>query len=123
METSAFDDACSAAVDATYSQFGLSASYIVSGGTVAEVKVLVDDRSRGSADKAGSRSRVHRLRGAVRVSEVEELGRGDTLQIDGDDVVFRITPSSVSNDGLEWTFEATAEATNTVGDVRTMPES
>lgn len=123
MQTSAFDDASSAATDATYAAFGVPASYIVSGGSVAEVKVLVDDRSRTNSDRSGSRSRVHTLRGSVRVSQVTELGRGDTIQIDGDEVIFKITPNSITNDGLEWSFEATAEATNTVGDVRTIPQT
>lgn len=123
MQTSAFDDAFDSALDAMYSQFGVGATYTPSGGTAAAVTLMVDDRTRRSFDKTGSRSRLHMLIGSVRVSEVEALGRGDTLQLTDDDVVFKITPSSVSNDGLEWSFEATAEVTTTVGDVRTLPES
>jgi len=122
METSAFDDARSAALDVTYSQFGVLATYIVNGGSPVAVTLLVDDRSRDTRDKSGSRSKVHTLRGSVRVSEVTELGRGDTLLLDEETAVFKITPNSVSRDGLEWSFEATADVVTTVGDVQTFPQ-
>lgn len=122
MESSTHDLAASAAVDAIYSQQGVPATYTASGGSGVSVTILVDDRSRGNTDKQGSRSRVHTLRGSVRLSEVDELGRGDTIQLTGEVVEFKIVPASVSNDGLEWDFEATADVATTVGDVRVFPD-
>lgn len=58
----------------------------------------------------------------MRVAEVAELGRGDTIQLEGEDLVFRVLPSSVNNDGLEWDFEATAEVTTTLGNVNAVPD-
>lgn len=122
MERSAFEAAAEHALDAIYSQQGVAATYTPSGGSGTAVTVLVEDRSRRNSDKQGSRSRVHTLRGSVRVSEVEVLGRGDTITLDQDNIEFRIVPSSVMNDGLEWEFEATADVVTTLGDVRTMPD-
>lgn len=122
MQTSAHDQAAAAAVDCIYDLQAVDATYTPSGGSPAEVKVLVDDRTRGTQDKQGSRSKTHVLRGSVRVSEVAELGRGDTIQLAGETVVFKVLPSSVNNDGLEWDFEATAEVTTTVGAVGVIPD-
>lgn len=122
MQTSAHDDAASTAVDAIYESMGVPATYTQSGGSPATVSVLVDDRSQGMVDKQGSRSRTITLRGSVRVSEVQSLGRGDTIQLTGETVVFRVLPASVNNDGLEWDFEATAEVTTTVGAVGVLPD-
>ena len=122
MQTSAHDEAAQTAVDCLYDLQGVDASYIPSGGSAATVKVLVDDRTRGTTDKQGSRSKTHVLRGSVRVAQVAELGRGDTLQLSGETIVFKVLPSSVNNDGLEWDFEATAEVTTTVGPVSVMPD-
>lgn len=122
MQTSAFDDASATAVNALYELQGVDATYTPSGGDPATVKVLVNDRSRSTQDKQGSRSRVHTLRGSLRVSEVAELGRGDTILLGGEQLVFKVLPSSVNNDGLEWDFEATAEVTTTLGNVNTVPD-
>jgi hypothetical protein len=122
MDASAFESACSAAADATYAQFGVAAVYTANGEDPVDVRVLVDSRSRDTRDKQGSRSKVHTLRGSVRVSQVEELGRGDTIQLSGESILFRVVPASVTNDGLEWDFEATAEITTTVGNVQTFPD-
>lgn len=122
MQPSTFDTAASTALDAIYSQQGVPAVYTQSGETPVTVTVLVEDRSRDTRDKQGSRSKVHTLRGSVRISDVEALGRGDTILLTGESVAFRITPASVSNDGLEWTFEATADVVQTVGDVTTFPQ-
>lgn len=122
MQKSSHDEASVAAVDAIYDLQAVEATYTLSGGSPATVKVLVDDRSRNSQDKQGSRSRVHVLRGSIRVAEVAELGRGDTIQLTGEDLVFRVLPSSVNNDGLEWDFEATAEVTTTLGNVNAVPD-
>jgi len=122
MQKSSHDEASVAAVDAIYDLQAVEATYTLSGGSPATVKVLVDDRSRNSQDKQGSRSRVHVLRGSMRVAEVAELGRGDTIQLTGEDLVFRVLPSSVNNDGLEWDFEATAEVTTTLGNVNAVPD-
>jgi hypothetical protein len=121
MQPSAFDTAASTALDAIYSQQGVPATYTQSGETPTTVTVLVEDRSRNVQDKQGSRSKVHTLRGSVRISEVEELGRGDTIQLTGETTVFKIVPASVLNDGLEWTFDATADVVTTVGSVGTFP--
>jgi hypothetical protein len=122
MRNSAHDDAASAAVDCFYDLQAVDATYTPSGGSAATVKVLVDDRTRGTQDKQGSRSKTHMLRGSVRVSEVEELGRGDTIQLAGETIVFKVLPSSVNCDGLEWDFEASAEVATTLGNVQTMPD-
>jgi hypothetical protein len=122
MQNSAHDDAASAAVDCIYDLQAVDAVYTQSGGSPVEVKVLVDDRTRGTQDKQGSRSKTHVLRGSVRVAQVEELGRGDTIQLSGETIVFKVLPSSVTNDGLEWDFEATAEVTTTVGPVSVIPD-
>lgn len=122
MQTSAHDDAASAAVDAIYDLQAVDATYTPSGGSAAAVKVLVDDRTRGSLDKQSTRSKTHMLRGSLRVSQVEELGRGDTIQLSGDSIVFKILPSSVNCDGLEWDFEASAEVAQKLGDIRTAPD-
>lgn len=122
MQTSAHDDASATAVNALYELQGVDATYTPSGGDPATVKVLVNDRSRSTQDKQGSRSRVHTLRGSLRVSEVAELGRGDTILLGGEQLVFKVLPSSVNNDGLEWDFEATAEVTTTLGNVNTVPD-
>tara|TARA_R110000868_G_scaffold73672_2_gene213487 strand:+ start:2294 stop:2665 length:372 start_codon:yes stop_codon:yes gene_type:complete len=121
MQPSAFDDAASTALDAIYSQQGVPATYTQSGETPITVTVLVEDRSRNVQDKQGSRSKIHLLRGSVRISEVEALDRGDTIQLTGETTVFKIVPASVSNDGLEWTFDATADVVTTVGNVQTFP--
>jgi hypothetical protein len=122
MQTSAHDDASATAVNAVYELQGLDATYTPSGGSPATVRVLVNDRSRDTQSKQGSRSTVHTLRGALRVSQVAELGRGDTIQLGGEQLVFKVLPSSVSNDGLEWDFEATADVTTTVGPVSVIPD-
>lgn len=122
MQTSAHDDASASAVSALYELQGVDATYTPSGGSPATVKVLVNDRSRNTQDKQASRSRVHTLQGCLRVSEVAELGRGDTLQLGGEQLVFKVLPSSVSNDGLEWDFEAHAEVTTTLGNVNAVPD-
>jgi hypothetical protein len=122
MRNSAHDDAASVAVDCIYDLQAVDATYTPSGGSAATVKVLVDDRTRGSQDKQGSRSKTHMLRGSVRVSEVEELGRGDTIQLSGETIVFKVLPSSVNCDGLEWDFEASAEVATTLGNVQTIPD-
>jgi hypothetical protein len=122
MQNSAHDDAASAAVDCMYDLQAVDATYTPSGGSAATVKVLVADRTRGTQDKQGSRSKTHMLRGSVRVSEVEELGRGDTIQLSGETIVFKVLPSSVNCDGLEWDFEASAEVATTLGNVQTIPD-
>jgi hypothetical protein len=122
MDLSSHDEAASAAVDAIYELQAVPATYTPFGGSAETVQVLVDDRSRSTVDKQGSRNRTHVLRGSVRVSEVEELGRGDTLQLLGESIAFKVLPSSVSNDGLEWDFEATAEVTTTLGQVSSIPD-
>lgn len=122
MQTSAHDDAAATANDALYELQGIDATYTSFGGDPATVKVLVNDRSRDTNAKQGSRSTVHRLLGALRVSQVTELGRGDTIQLGGEQLVFKVLPSSVSNDGLEWDFEATAEVTTTLGQVNAVPD-
>ena len=122
MQTAAHDNAASTAVDGIYELQAIDATYTPIGGSAAAVKVLVDGRTRGSLDKQGTRSKTHMLRGSVRVSQVEELGRGDTIQLSGDPIVFKILPSSVNCDGLEWDFEASAEVTQKLGDIRTAPD-
>jgi len=122
MQNSAHDDAAQVAVDCIYDLQGVPGTYTQSGGSPATVTVLVDDRTRGTQDKPGSRSKTYVLRGSVRVAQIEELGRGDTIQLLGETIVFRVLPSSVNNDGLEWDFEATAEVNLSVGDVRTFPD-
>lgn len=122
MQKSAHDDAAATAVNALYELQGVDATYTPSGGDSATVKVLVNDRSRDTQSKQGSRSTVNTLRGALRVSQVEELGRGDTIQLSGEALVFKVLPSSVSNDGLEWDFEAIAEVTSTLGHVNAVPD-
>lgn len=122
MQKSAHDAAAEAGVNAIYDLQAVDATYTPNGGTATTVKVLVDDRSRSSKDNSASRSRVHTLRGSVRVSEVEELGRGDTIQLSDDAIVFRVLPSSCSNDGIEWDFEATGDVTTTVGNVAAIPD-
>lgn len=121
MQTSAFDDSAATALDAMYEQFGITASYLPDGGSAVGVQVLVDERTRTVNDRSGARSKVHSLRGSVRVSEVNEMGRGDTIQLTDDPIVFKVIPSSVSNDGLEWDFEAHGEVVTTFGDVKTVP--
>ena len=121
MQTSAFDDAASTALDSIYSQQGVPATYTQSGQSPITVTVLVEDRSRDTRDKQGSRSKVHSLRASVRVSEVEDLGRGDTIKLTGESIEFKIVPDSVSNDGLEWMFNATSDVVQTVGGVQTFP--
>jgi hypothetical protein len=122
MQTSAHDDASATAVNALYELQGVDATYTPSGGSAATVQVLVNDRSKDTNAKQGSRSTLHTLRGALRVSQVAELGRGDTIQLGGEQLVFKVLPSSVSNDGLEWDFEATAEVTKTLGHVNAVPD-
>ena len=122
MQKSAHDQAAETAVGCIYDLQAVEATYTPSGGSPAAVKVLVDDRTRGTQDKQGSRSKTHVLRGSVRVAQVEELGRGDTIQLSGETIVFKVLPSSVNCDGLEWDFEATAEVVITLGDVRTIPD-
>lgn len=122
MQKSAHDDASATAVNALYELQGVDATYTPSGGDPAPVKVLVNDRSRDTQSKQGSRSTSHRLQVALRVSQVEELGRGDTIQLSGEAIVFKVLPSSGSNDGLEWDFEATAEVTSTLGNVNAVPD-
>ena len=122
MQTSAFDDASATAVNALYELQGVDATYTPSGGDPATVKVLVNDRSKNTHSKQGSRSTFHTLRGLLRVSEVEMLGRGDTIQLAGESIIVKVLPSSVSNDGLEWDFEATAEVTKTLGAVNAVPD-
>jgi len=122
MRQSHFDEAMAAGVDALYELQGVPATYTPNGGSPSTVSILVDDRSRENMDKAASRSRVHVLRGSLRVSEVETLARGDTIQLSDEQVVFRIVPNSLNCDGLEWDFEATADVATTVGAVRTFPD-
>lgn len=121
MDTSPFDDAASASLAAIYSQQGVAATYTPNGGSPVDVTVLVDDRSREIRDKSGNRSKVHTLRGSVRVSEVAALERGDTIQIEGDPIAFKVVPTSVMNDGLEWDFTATGDVVTQLGDVQTFP--
>lgn len=122
MQRSAHDDAAATALDALYELQGVDATYTPAGGSGSSVKVLVNDLKQGTQDKTGARSRVHVLRGLLRVSQVAELGRGDSIELTGETLAFKILPSSVSNDGLEWDFEATAEVTKTLGNVNTIPD-
>ncbi|RTL03741.1 hypothetical protein EKK58_12330 [Candidatus Dependentiae bacterium] len=122
MNRSAHDDAAATALDALYELQGIDATYTPAGGSGSTVQVLVNDRTQSTQDKTGARSRSHVLRGLLRVSQVAEIGRGDTLQLAGETLVFKILPSSVSNDGLEWDFEANAEVTKTVGNVNAIPD-
>lgn len=122
MQRSAHDDAAATALDALYELQGIDATYTPAGGSASTVKVLVNDRTQSTQDKTGARSRSHVLRGLLRVSQVAEIGRGDVLQLAGETLVFKILPSSVSNDGLEWDFEANTEVTKTVGNVNTIPD-
>ena len=121
MQPTAFDNAAATALDAIYSQQGVAATFTQSGQTPLTVKLLVEDRSRDTRDKQASRSKVHTLRGAVRIAEVESIDKGDTIQLTGETTVFRFVPSSLRNDGLEWEFEATADVATTLGEVTTFP--
>lgn len=109
------------ALPTMFEQFGIAATYIPLNETAIAVTILVDERGKSTSDKTGSRSTIHTLRGVVRVSEVAALGRGDTFQITGDSIVYRVVPASVRRDGIEWHFEATADVVTTLGDVRTFP--
>lgn len=122
MEANSFEAAAADALDASYSQFGVGASYTPSGGSSASVTLLVDERSRRSADKPGSRAVVHVLRASVRVSEVESLSRGDLFTLDSETIEFRVIPASVTSDGLEWDFEASAEVNVQIGAVEVKPD-
>lgn len=102
-------------------QFGESASYTPYGESASDVTILINDRSRETSDKPGSRSIANTLRASVRVSEVSEINRGDTIQITGDSTVYRIIPASVRRDGLEWHFEASVESVKTLGEVQAFP--
>lgn len=66
--------------------------------------------------------KVDRLIGSLRTSEVSALGRGDTIVLGGETTVFKVLPSSVSNDGIEWDFEAVSETPIQLGDVARMPD-
>lgn len=121
MQPTAFDNAAATAVDAIYSQQGVAATFTQSGQTPVTVTLLVEDRSRDTRDKQASRSKVHTLRGCLRISEVESIDKGDTLQLSGETTVFRVVPSTLRNDGLEWEFEATADVATTLGEVNTFP--
>ena len=123
MEASTFDGAFEEALDTSYTQFGVGATYTPSGGSAVSVTLLIDERSRRSSDKTGTRSLVHVLRASVRVSEVESLSRGDTFSLDGETTEFKVTPSSASSDGLEWDFEATAEVMTQIGHVEVKPDT
>jgi hypothetical protein len=122
VERSVHDNAAETALDAIYELQGVEATYTPDGGVASTVQLLIEHRSRSSQDKASSRNRVHVLRAMVRVSQVEELGRGDTFQLTGESTVFKVLPSSVSNDGLEWDFEANGEVTTTLGQVSAIPD-
>lgn len=123
MESSAFESAASEALDVSYSQFGVGASYTPSGGSAASITLLVDERTRRSSDKPGVRALLHVLRASVRVSEVESLSRGDTFLLDGETTEFKVVPSSVTSDGLEWDFEAQAEVMTQIGAVDVKPDT
>ncbi len=123
MEKSAHDSAAETANDALYELQGVGAVYTPAGGAAKSVVLLIDDRGRSSQNKQGVRTTAHKLRAMVRTSEVEELGRGDTFQLDDETIAFKVLPSSVTNDGLEWDFEATAEVTKTLGNVDAVPDT
>lgn len=122
MQTSVFDNAANNALDVVYHIEGIPCTYIPYGGSAVEVSLRITDRFRDSRDKPGSRNKTHVLRGMVRCAQVSELSRGDTFQIDDESTLFRVIPSSVSNNGLEWEFEATSEVVTTVGEVRILPD-
>lgn len=108
-------------LDAIYSQQAVTATYTPASGSAKSVSVLVDDRTKDRQDKSGGRMLVERLVGSVRVSEVSSLGQGDTFTLGGETTVFKVVPSSVTNDGLEFDFEAVSETPLQFGDVARMP--
>ena len=122
MKKSTFDSAMVDALDVTYTLQGISATYTPSGGSAKTVTVLVDGRTSNAQEKAGGRMKVDRLIGSLRTSEVSALGRGDTIVLGGETTVFKVLPSSVSNDGIEWDFEAVSETPIQLGDVARMPD-
>ena len=122
MKKSQFDSSMVDSLASIYSQQAVSATYTPNGGTEKTVSLLVDDRTANAQDKSGGRVKVTRLAGSVRVSEVASLQRGDTFQLDGETEVFKVLPSSVMNDGLEWDFEAHHEIAVTFGDVARRPD-
>ena len=122
MKKSTFDSAMSDALDVTYTLQGITATYTPSGGSAKTVTVLVDDRTSRAEDKAGGKMKVSRMLGTLRTSEVSALGRGDTIVLGGETTVFKVLPSSVSNDGIEWDFEAVSETPIQLGDVARMPD-
>lgn len=121
MQPTAFDNAAATALDAMYSQQGVSATFTQSGQTPTTVTLLVEDRTRDTRDARGTRSKAHVLRGCLRVSEVETLDKGDTIQLAEDPILFRIIPASARNDGLEWEFEASGDVITEVGEVSAFP--
>ncbi len=122
MEKSAHDSAAESANDALYELQGIVATYTPAGGTAKSVTLLVEDRGRSTQTKQGVRITAHTLRAMVRTSEVEELGRGDTFRLAEESIDFKVLPSSVTNDGLEWDFEANADVTKTLGNVDAVPD-
>lgn len=121
MQPTDFDNAAATALDVIYSQQGVPAVFTTIGSTPTTVRLLVEDRSRDTRDKQALRSKVHTLRGSLRISEVESIDKGDTIQLTGETTVFRIIPSSLRNDGLEWDFEAQSDVATTLGEVGTFP--
>ena len=122
MDKSAHEEAAETANDALYELQGIAAVYTPAGETAKNVTLLVENRGRLSQTKQGVRTTAHTLRAMVRTSEVEELGRGDTFRLSGESIDFRVIPGSVTNDGLEWDFEASAEVTKTLGNVDAVPD-
>lgn len=104
-----------------FEKFGVPASYTPSGGAATDVTILVQERSKPVVDKSGARTNAYMIRASVRDSEVAEPGRGDTVQLTGSDIVYKINPVSVVWDGVLWKFEASQNVTTSVGDTQTMP--
>lgn len=121
MQPTAFENAAATALAAIYSQQGVPATFTQSGETPITVTLLVEDRSRDTRDRQATRSKVHTLRGCLRVSEVPTIDKGDTLVIAGESINFRFVPSSLRCDGLEWMFDATGDVTTAVGELGAVP--
>ncbi len=122
MDKSAFHASAATALECTYALFGIAAVYTPNGGFPQAVTLLVDSYTASMSTKQGTRSRITTLRGSIRVSEVTQLQRGDTFQLDDETAVCKLVPESLSMDGLQIDFEAVAEAVLTVGHVQTFPD-
>lgn len=118
---SIFDSVASACADAIYALHGTAMKYTPSGGAMKNVKICIDEANSlnvtdpqtfDQPEISTSDSQFDRIVGSVRMSEVETLQEGDTFQ-SGTGPVFSVLPSSITNDGVEWSFEAVHRRTAT----------